>query len=590
MDNENPFTLTESNFFVDEFKNKNYNTRIFYISRLSHICSLLSENQVHSSFIPFLNSLLTKFENTAEVFTAYARSYEQLIIFIIEHSSIQNDTNAMLNVIKESLTTLINDYFTHLLKNEDDITQSTSLTCFTNLIDYAYEKQCQILIDIFISYILNFTCDNNSKIIYSMSLVLPYFYKIISSDEIMQKYQKCIESILSPNVYYVFRKNLLENLSNIVPYLNSEKHASLLSYINDICINIPNKEQNEFILINIIIMSYKLININPLQYKTLLSIMLDKVNITTLIQLSLRLNQTLIEFIDNVQPIIKSHPNYLKFIIFTLKDNAIKSDPEVKIAVLTNIDKWIDKIQISLMQGECEFSYMIIQIFQTVTVSDPNKNVRKALSKVLTRVLDKLISLSNLLTLSTSNELAFTDIYTKLLNDNVFEVKYEVVKHMNLNVFNFKYLFDVVISQTCINDSYWRIRLETLKNVFEMIKDMIRSNVYINEYRKQLLVILKCFYKDKASDVRELTLEVIKYILDNSNRQFKVDLMGDFWSIQQEMLTVGGEMSYHLGVFAVKSVLLLKHYYLEQDYNSVVSDKVEKAKLEWEKDLGCKIE
>jgi hypothetical protein len=123
-----------------------------------------------------------------------------------------------------------------------------------------------------------------------------------------------------------------------------------------------------------------------------------------------------------------------------------------------------------------------------------------------------------------------------------------------------------------------------------MIKDMIRSNVYINEYRKQLLTLLKCFYKDKASDVRELTLEVIKYILDNSNRQFKVDLMGDFWSIQQEMLTVGTDMSYHLGVFAVKSVLLLKHYYLEQDYKSVVSDKVEKAKLEWEKVLGCKIE
>jgi hypothetical protein len=423
-----------------------------------------------------------------------------------------------------------------------------------------------------------------------MSVVLPYFYKIISSDEVMQKHQKCIESILSPNVYYPFRRNLLENLSNIIPYLNNEKHASLLSYINDICINIPNKEQNEFILINIIIMSYKLINVNPLQYKPLLSIMLDKINISTLVQLSLRLNQTFIEFIDNVQPIIKSHPNYLKYIIFTLKDNAIKSDPEVKIAMLTNIDKWIDKTQLTLMQGECEFSNMIIQIFQTVTVSDPNKNVRKALSKVLTRVLDKLISLSNLLTLSTSNELAFNDIYTKLLNDTVFEVKYEVVKHMNLNVFNFKYLYDVVISQTCINDTYWRIRLETLKNIFEMIKDMIRSNVYINEYRKQLLTLLKCFYKDKASDVRELTLEVIKYILDNSNRQFKVDLMGDFWSIQQEMLTVGTDMSYHLGVFAVKSVLLLKHYYLEQDYKSVVSDKVEKAKLEWEKVLGCKIE
>lgn len=586
MDNDNPFSLTESNFFIDEFKNKNYNTRIFYISRLTHICSLLSENQVHSTFVPFLNSLLTKFENTAEVFTAYARSYEQLIIFIIEHSTIQNN----LNVIKESLTTLINGYFTHLLKNEDDITQATALTCFTRLVDYAYDKQCQILIDIFISYILNFTCDNNSKILYSMSVVLPYFYKIISSDEVMQKHQKCIESILSPNVYYPFRRNLLENLSNIIPYLNNEKHAALLSYINDICINIPNKEQNEFILINIIIMSYKLININPLQYKPLLSIMLDKINISTLVQLSLRLNQTFIEFIDNVQPIIKSHPNYLKYIIFTLKDNAIKSDPEVKIAMLTNIDKWIDKTQLTLMQGECEFSNMIIQIFQTVTVSDPNKNVRKALSKVLTRVLDKLISLSNLLTLSTSNELAFNDIYTKLLNDTVFEVKYEVVKHMNLNVFNFKYLYDVVISQTCISDSYWRIRLETLKNIFEMIKDMIRSNVYINEYRKQLLTLLKCFYKDKASDVRELTLEVIKYILDNSNRQFKVDLMGDFWSIQQEMLTVGTDMSYHLGVFAVKSVLLLKHYYLEQDYNSVVSDKVEKAKLEWEKVLGCKIE
>lgn len=586
MDNDNPFSLTESNFFIDEFKNKNYNTRIFYISRLTHICSLLSENQVHSTFIPFLNSLLTKFENTAEVFTAYARSYEQLIIFIIEHSTIQSNQN----VIKESLTTLINGYFTHLLKNEDDITQATALTCFTRLIDYAYDKQCQILIDIFISYILNFTCDNNSKILYSMSVVLPYFYKIISSDEVMQKHQKCIESILSPNVYYPFRRNLLENLSNIIPYLNNEKHASLLSYINDICINIPNKEQNEFILINIIIMSYKLINVNPLQYKPLLSIMLDKINISTLVQLSLRLNQTFIEFIDNVQPIIKSHPNYLKYIIFTLKDNAIKSDPEVKIAMLTNIDKWIDKTQLTLMQGECEFSNMIIQIFQTVTVSDPNKNVRKALSKVLTRVLDKLISLSNLLTLSTSNELAFNDIYTKLLNDTVFEVKYEVVKHMNLNVFNFKYLYDVVISQTCINDTYWRIRLETLKNIFEMIKDMIRSNVYINEYRKQLLTLLKCFYKDKASDVRELTLEVIKYILDNSNRQFKVDLMGDFWSIQQEMLTVGTDMSYHLGVFAVKSVLLLKHYYLEQDYNSVVSDKVEKAKLEWEKVLGCKIE
>lgn len=586
MDNDNPFSLTESNFFIDEFKNKNYNTRIFYISRLTHICSLLSENQVHSTFIPFLNSLLTKFENTAEVFTAYARSYEQLIIFIIEHSTIQSNQN----VIKESLTTLINGYFTHLLKNEDDITQATALTCFTRLIDYAYDKQCQILIDIFISYILNFTCDNNSKILYSMSVVLPYFYKIISSDEVMQKYQKCIESILSPNVYYPFKRNLLENLSNIIPYLNNEKHASLLSYINDICINIPNKEQNEFILINIIIMSYKLINVNPLQYKPLLSIMLDKINISTLVQLSLRLNQTFIEFIDNVQPIIKSHPNYLKYIIFTLKDNAIKSDPEVKIAMLTNIDKWIDKTQLTLMQGECEFSNMIIQIFQTVTVSDPNKNVRKALSKVLTRVLDKLISLSNLLTLSTSNELAFNDIYTKLLNDTVFEVKYEVVKHMNLNVFNFKYLYDVVISQTCINDTYWRIRLETLKNIFEMIKDMIRSNVYINEYRKQLLTLLKCFYKDKASDVRELTLEVIKYILDNSNRQFKVDLMGDFWSIQQEMLTVGTDMSYHLGVFAVKSVLLLKHYYLEQDYNSVVSDKVEKAKLEWEKVLGCKIE
>ena len=586
MDNDNPFSLTESNFFIDEFKNKNYNTRIFYISRLTHICSLLSENQVHSTFIPFLNSLLTKFENTAEVFTAYARSYEQLIIFIIEHSTIQSNQN----VIKESVTTLINGYFTHLLKNEDDITQATALTCFTRLIDYAYDKQCQILIDIFISYILNFTCDNNSKILYSMSVVLPYFYKIISSDEVMQKHQKCIESILSPNVYYPFRRNLLENLSNIIPYLNNEKHASLLSYINDICINIPNKEQNEFILINIIIMSYKLINVNPLQYKPLLSIMLDKINISTLVQLSLRLNQTFIEFIDNVQPIIKSHPNYLKYIIFTLKDNAIKSDPEVKIAMLTNIDKWIDKTQLTLMQGECEFSNMIIQIFQTVTVSDPNKNVRKALSKVLTRVLDKLISLSNLLTLSTSNELAFNDIYTKLLNDTVFEVKYEVVKHMNLNVFNFKYLYDVVISQTCINDTYWRIRLETLKNIFEMIKDMIRSNVYINEYRKQLLTLLKCFYKDKASDVRELTLEVIKYILDNSNRQFKVDLMGDFWSIQQEMLTVGTDMSYHLGVFAVKSVLLLKHYYLEQDYKSVVSDKVEKAKLEWEKVLGCKIE
>ena len=337
-------------------------------------------------------------------------------------------------------------------------------------------------------------------------------------------------------------------------------------------------------------MSYKLINVNPIQYKPLLSLMLDKINTSTLVQLSLRLNQTFIEFIDNVQPIIKSHSNYLKFIIFTLKDNAIKSDPEVKIAMLTNIDKWIDKTQLTLMQGECEFSNMIIQIFQTVTVSDPNKNVRKALSKVLTRVLDKLISLSNSLTLSTSNELAFNDIYTKLLNDTSFDVKYEVVKHMNLNVFNFKYLYDVVISQTCINDTYWRIRLETLKNIFEMIKDMIRSNVYINEYRKQLLTLLKCFYKDKASDVRELTLEVIKYILDNSNRQFKVDLMGDFWSIQQEMLTVGTDMSYHLGVFAVKSVLLLKHYYLEQDYNSVVSDKVEKAKLEWEKVLGCKIE
>ena len=131
-DDKSEDNLNSIEYFVDEIKNKNFNIRVFNVKKLILLCELLPFERICKELIPFMIDCIYNYENCGEVFSEYAKSIEQIIIYFLNNY----DKDSILNPIES----LINCYYDKLLYNEDDIVQNDSIQCMYNLIAYAERK------------------------------------------------------------------------------------------------------------------------------------------------------------------------------------------------------------------------------------------------------------------------------------------------------------------------------------------------------------------------------------------------------------------------------------------------------------------
>lgn len=583
-DDKSEDNLNSIEYFVDEIKNKNFNIRVFNVKKLILLCELLPFERICKELIPFMIDCIYNYENCGEVFSEYAKLIEQIIIYFLNNY----DKDSILNPIES----LINCYYDKLLYNEDDIVQNDSIQCMYNLIAYAENKSnpkrdvlvhviCKLL-DIFQdvngnNYLNQYSC------VYSMCFIIPKLYVLIKeNNEKINLYLQALKFLTSCKGDNI-RRFSISNIGLIIPLIeNNEQNKKLIDILGEMLFWLLN-DPNEFVVLNSIETTgiyinkfYPSENIEKLFPKILNILVISP----STMEISWRIKQETIDFVYKVFDKVDNNfieNVFLKFVIFNLKENANLTDSEIKITILLNLDKLLDK---NLYDT---FTNRILLILYSVTLNEQCYYVREALAKNIGKIVTKILthnSNQNFLSSNSSQQNVsninslLMNIILKLLGDEMSQVSYALVENTTFNKYNIDFYGQFIYE--VFKDPYWRIRYEVAKKVDEYITNFVIKEG--KELNHMITNYIKIIFLDKANDIRMLGITLILKIL---NQKFTtgiyIGLINEILNVQEEVLK-NQNAKYYLKIFVINTIKELFPFYKKEELKSKIIPVLEKLK------------
>ena len=584
--------MNDLQFLKEEISSNKFNKRIFYAKNALRYIEIMPITFFVENYIPYIANYILNEENVEEVLTEYSNTFTFFLKFLGKNQNFENYMNIKDKEDKNNdykmnynmaIKLLLKCFFEKILLNEDEILKETTIN---NLRDLLLELDKYLLLKNEFENILNeikiLNKENDESIDFNEvnemnSLIFSLLYPFIEADE--KKFEIfCNQFKLSTssNANKKKKRLIVQNIINIISFIkksidkyNNQPVTNNDNYINTIKLNthllkeiisdlsIILDDQNLIISVGMnylcdIILVYTIQNTSELillynEYNKFLSnkeIDLIIINFLTKLEnfinnetilkvnLTWRIKVAYIENVCKLKNLVNMHnPKYFNEYYSHYCESILNGsniEPDLKISILKNIELLVPTIN------------KFIPIFNSMIIIEKDQYILSSLGIAINNIMNN----KNLYEMN-NNENAIIIVnqlfqfINILLNNNTFEIRYQVLSSFDFSFFNYinndakkiLYLIEAIkiyiLAFQRIDE--WRIRY----NLFEKFKKFIleKNNILkifslyqilnnnseiektIFELINNIRNLIHLFFLDKANVIRMDSLELIKNII-----------------------------------------------------------------------------
>ena len=532
-------------------RSKIQSIRLFCSKKLTDLGNLLGISRIEDEIIPFITDLILNYEDDGEVLSEFSNQLLNLLIILKK-----NKIFSFIGIRSLEI----------LAGNDDETVRQTSIRNILKLIELLDEN----LISNEIFPLMKRLIDNDLKTKMSCCYLFPAVYSKLKEANVKKELLQ---------VYY--------DISQEDPPSVRRAAADNIKYFCKVddpdVINLLIKLYNKFILDKVDIVKIHTIestksliekikpdeikDIPPLENKTDLSAAIPSQNqpknereklifsFTTSMskEKAWRVKYAAAECISQICDDFSNvffETNFVPLLLIFLKDQ----EAEVKCSVLNFFYKYFNYLSLE------KFKEQFLSIFTTLS-ADTNLHVRSVFACTILKCIpffkkDEQLMTNNIM-----------PMLTKLLKDEIVEVQYAAIEHLDKiielsnndkdNDINSKYILPII--QEGMANKKWRFRYLVAENLAKVVGKLNKEKLM-----NLFFPIIKQLFSDHAYEIRKETWKIIEEIEKNVYKNF---IFENIWDLQKEKMS---SKNYILRIASMKSIDYLKQYYQKNDLKNII--------------------
>ena len=527
-------------------RSKVQSIRLFCAKKLSDLGNLLGVSRIEDEIIPFITDLILNYEDDGEVLSEFSN---QLL-------------NLLITLKKNNIFSFIGIRSLEILAgNDDESVRQTSIKNLLKLIDIISEE----LIQSEIFPLMKRLIDNDLKTKMSCCYLFPAVYKRLKDKGVKKELLQVYYDISQEDPPSV-RRAAADNIKNFCTVNDPEVISLLIKLYNKFIV-----DKVDIVKIHTIESTKSLLEkLTPDNFPPQISEEQKEeenpkdereklvFSFTTSMskEKAWRVKYSAAECISQICSEFDSkffEINFVPLLLIFLKDK----EAEVKCGVLNFFDKYFNYLTLD------KFKEQFLPIFKALS-SDTNLHVRSVFSCTLLKCIPFFKKDEQLMT----NDIM--PMLTKLLKDEIVEVQYAAIEHLDKiillsnddNDITIKYILPII--KEGMTNKKWRLAENLTKVVGLLNKEKL-----MNEF----FGIITQLFNDHAADIRKETWKICEEI---ENKVYPGFIYEKIWEIQKEKL---GSKNYILRIASMKSIEYLKKYYKKNELiDEIIPQILEMAK------------
>ena len=531
-------------------RSKVQSIRLFCAKKLSDLGNLLGVSRIEDEIIPFITDLILNYEDDGEVLSEFSN---QLL-------------NLLITLKKNNIFSFIGIRSLEILAgNDDESVRQTSIKNLLKLIDIISEE----LIQSEIFPLMKRLIDNDLKTKMSCCYLFPAVYKRLKDKGVKKELLQVYYDISQEDPPSV-RRAAADNIKNFCTVNDPEVISLLIKLYNKFIV-----DKVDIVKIHTIESTKSLLEkLTPDNFPPQISEEQKEeenpkdereklvFSFTTSMskEKAWRVKYSAAECISQICSEFDSkffEINFVPLLLIFLKDK----EAEVKCGVLNFFDKYFNYLTLD------KFKEQFLPIFKTLS-SDTNLHVRSVFSCTLLKCIPFFKKDEQLMT----NDIM--PMLTKLLKDEIVEVQYAAIEHLDKiillsnddNDITIKYILPII--KEGMTNKKWRFRYLVAENLTKVV-GLLNKEKLMNEF----FGIITQLFNDHAADIRKETWKICEEI---ENKVYPGFIYEKIWEIQKEKL---GSKNYILRIASMKSIDYLKKYYKKNELiDEIIPQILEMAK------------
>jgi serine/threonine-protein phosphatase 2A regulatory subunit A len=531
-------------------RSKVQSIRLFCAKKLSDLGNLLGVSRIEDEIIPFITDLILNYEDDGEVLSEFSN---QLL-------------NLLITLKKNNIFSFIGIRSLEILAgNDDESVRQTSIKNLLKLIDIISEE----LIQSEIFPLMKRLIDNDLKTKMSCCYLFPAVYKRLKDKGVKKELLQVYYDISQEDPPSV-RRAAADNIKNFCTVNDPEVISLLIKLYNKFIV-----DKVDIVKIHTIESTKSLLEkLTPDNFPPQISEEQKEeenpkdereklvFSFTTSMskEKAWRVKYSAAECISQICSEFDSkffEINFVPLLLIFLKDK----EAEVKCGVLNFFDKYFNYLTLD------KFKEQFLPIFKTLS-SDTNLHVRSVFSCTLLKCIPFFKKDEQLMT----NDIM--PMLTKLLKDEIVEVQYAAIEHLDKiillsnddNDITIKYILPII--KEGMTNKKWRFRYLVAENLTKVV-GLLNKEKLMNEF----FGIITQLFNDHAADIRKETWKICEEI---ENKVYPGFIYEKIWEIQKEKL---GSKNYILRIASMKSIEYLKKYYKKNELiDEIIPQILEMAK------------
>ena len=531
-------------------RSKVQSIRLFCAKKLSDLGNLLGVSRIEDEIIPFITDLILNYEDDGEVLSEFSN---QLL-------------NLLITLKKNNIFSFIGIRSLEILAgNDDESVRQTSIKNLLKLIDIISEE----LIQSEIFPLMKRLIDNDLKTKMSCCYLFPAVYKRLKDKGVKKELLQVYYDISQEDPPSV-RRAAADNIKNFCTVNDPEVISLLIKLYNKFIV-----DKVDIVKIHTIESTKSLLEkLTPDNFPPQISEEQKEeenpkdereklvFSFTTSMskEKAWRVKYSAAECISQICSEFDSkffEINFVPLLLIFLKDK----EAEVKCGVLNFFDKYFNYLTLD------KFKEQFLPIFKALS-SDTNLHVRSVFSCTLLKCIPFFKKDEQLMT----NDIM--PMLTKLLKDEIVEVQYAAIEHLDKiillsnddNDITIKYILPII--KEGMTNKKWRFRYLVAENLTKVV-GLLNKEKLMNEF----FGIITQLFNDHAADIRKETWKICEEI---ENKVYPGFIYEKIWEIQKEKL---GSKNYILRIASMKSIEYLKKYYKKNELiDEIIPQILEMAK------------
>ena len=533
-------------------RSKVQSIRLFCAKKLSDLGNLLGVSRIEDEIIPFITDLILNYEDDGEVLSEFSN---QLL-------------NLLITLKKNNIFSFIGIRSLEILAgNDDESVRQTSIKNLLKLIDIISEE----LIQSEIFPLMKRLIDNDLKTKMSCCYLFPAVYTRLKDKGVKKELLQVYYDISQEDPPSV-RRAAADNIKNFCTVNDPEVISLLIKLYNKFIV-----DKVDIVKIHTIESTKSLLEkLTPDNFPPQISEEQKEeenpkdereklvFSFTTSMskEKAWRVKYSAAECISQICSEFDSkffEINFVPLLLIFLKDK----EAEVKCGVLNFFDKYFNYLTLD------KFKEQFLPIFKTLS-SDTNLHVRSVFSCTLLKCIPFFKKDEQLMT----NDIM--PMLTKLLKDEIVEVQYAAIEHLDKiillsnddNDITIKYILPII--KEGMTNKKWRFRYLVAENLTKVV-GLLNKEKLMNEF----FGIITQLFNDHAADIRKETWKICEEI---ENKVYPGFIYEKIWEIQKEKF---GSKNYILRISSMQSIDYLKKYYKKSEFvNEIIPQIIEMAKKE----------